>query len=490
MGDYLRVSRKSAVERVVTWALWVAVFLGSPVSRSEVVFLSNSARQDDEVIEAFISPNDFSARQVMWKSTGEQALFALEASLTATPPIAELHPERLSWPRIAGYPLRVEGGPLKLHILPRVSDDDLDQGIELRILLVPTGLRFEPLPSFNARIVGVDVVAASSARPLLRWTAPEAPPACRKPSKPGAPSCEVPGIGLEAVSLATSPDGSLVGLSFAGIRPRLEMYDIQTEPVLLWQALLPRASGGAIEVAFSADGRFAAVLTGRGAMHRFDARTGEAHLRISSKGRTARPVPPGYVVAVAGEAGEVTLWYLSDGTIAWRLPPRQLRGPVDRLAASSDGRGLVTLEYEAARSLVRLWDIPTRKLVAQLAVDPYAVADLAVADDGRTVIVSHGERGLLRADARGDKSFREIPGKIARQCRGRIRWVEGSSLMSCALSDGEAQVDLEGKLHQRRFTQIPSGQWLVSSSAEGRTLVAVGAGHLVIWRHVGSKENR
>jgi WD40 repeat protein len=464
--------------------------LCAPVSRSEVVVLADSARQDDAVIEAFISPNDFPARQVLWTGAGDQALFALDASLSATPPIAELHPERLSWPRIAGYPLRVEGGPLKLHVLPRVLDDDLDRGIELRILLVPTGLRFEPFPSFCARIGGVDIMDASSGRPLLRWTAPESPPACRKPSKPGEPSCEVPGIGMGAVSLATSPDGSLVGLSFSGLRPRLEMYDITAEPILLWQALLPRGSGGAIEVAFSADGRYAAVLTGRGALHRFDARSGEAHLRISSRGRTARPVPPGYVVAVAGEAGEVTLWYLSDGTIAWRLPPRQLRGPVDRLAASSDGRRLVTLEYESARSLVRLWDIPTRKLVAQLSVDPYAVADLAVADDGRTVIVSHGERGLLRADAQGDKSFREIPGRTARQCRGRIAWVDGSSLVSCSLPDGEAQVDLEGKLQKRRFTQIPSAQWLVSSSAEGRTLAGVGAGHLVIWRQMGSKEKK
>jgi hypothetical protein len=237
-----------------------------------------------------------------------------------------------------------------------------------------------------------------------------------------------------------------------------------------------------VEAAFSADGRWVVALTGAGKLHRFEATSGGRHLSIPSAGRTAIAVPPGRMVAVAGERGAVTLWYLADGTIAWRLPPRKLRGPIDRLAASGDGRRFATLEYDADHTVVRVWEVNRRAMLAQIEVDPYAVADIALNESGDRLFVSHEERGLLRAtvEDRGATPA-AIGGAEGARCRGRLQWLPGPGVLSCAVERGMVQVDEDGGLVRELGTGVAASEWIVAAAAGGERIAAVGAGHLLIW---------
>jgi hypothetical protein len=262
------------------------------------------------------------------------------------------------------------------------------------------------------------------------------------------------------------------------------MYALAGDLRLAWTALFPASAGGVVEVAFSTDGRWVVALTGDGRIHRLDAATGGLHLAIPSRGRAARSIPPGRAVAVAGEAGEVTVWNLADGTIGWRLPPRDLRGPVDRLAASGNGARFATLEYDAARTVVRVWEIARRRMVAQIEVDPYAVADLALDETGGRLFVSHERDGLLAVDlaASGDRAVpRRFGGDAGARCRSRLQWLASASVLSCAVKEGVIELSADGRLRAELAAGGEESDWIVGAALDGAHTAAVGGGRLLIW---------
>lgn len=188
-------------------------------------------------------------------------------------------------------------------------------------------------------------------------------------------------------------------------------------------------------------------------------------------------------MAVAGAEGEVTFWYLEDGTISWRLPPRQLRGPVDRLAASTDGKRFATLEYDVNNTLVRVWEIHNRRMLAEVKVDPYAVADIALDTQGRILYVSHEKKGLLQTDVSGRAPLKPVGGD-GWQCRGRLQWME-PGLLSCAVPAGALQIDRSGRKKSELLTGTEAPDWIVAMAESGKRTVAVGGGLLLIWWNNG-----
>lgn len=472
--------------------LAVAIFLfltASPAAlragpQGEIVpLLHDDGEVGERVLEALLAPQEFRGRRFAYTSGVEEAAYSLDSSLSAKKPFAELHPERLTWPLIAGLELIVEGGPFKLTPVNNdVDDNALDRGFMVRWILAPLGQRFDPLPSFAAEVVEVEVLAAKSGRRLFFWKALPPPQTCRLRVEPGRPACDLNGVSRETRAIALSPNGNLLALAIGGLRPRLEVYDVSREPQLVWQSLFRKDSGGAVEVAFSADSEWVVALTGRGRMHRFSALSGGRHMSIPSAGRTARAIPPGRIMAVAGEAGEVNLWYLADGTIAWRLPARQLRGPIDRLAASADGKRFATLEYDEDSTLVRVWEVRKRAMLAEMKVDPYAVADIALDGKGENLFVAHEKDGLLKARVKKQAVLQPVAGKSGLRCRGRLQWVAGLNYISCAVPGGEIQIDRSGKKRGELVTGIQASDWIVAASASGLRLAAVGGGHLFLWK--------
>ncbi len=436
----------------------------------------------EPALETFLAPGEFPGRKFEYVSQGREATYSIDSSLSASEPFAELHPERLPWPQIAGLDLIAESPPLKLKpVTEGIDDDVLDKGFSVRWILKALGQRFEPAPHFAAAVVEAEVIAERDGRRLFFWRAPPPPVVCKSRPSAGHPNCDLSGVSREAKAMALSPDGKLLALAVGGIRPRLEVYNVAAEPSLAWQSLFAVKSGGAVEVAFSTDREWVVALTGRGRMHRFDAETGGRHMSIPSSGRAARAIPPGRVMAVAGEAGEVNLWYLVDGTIAWRLPPRRLRGPIDRLAASGDGRRFATLEYDEKNTLVRVWEVKRRAMLAQVEVDPYAVADIALDHTGRTLFVTHEKRGLLSGVVDRKVRLEEVGGKNGARCRGRLMWIPKATLLSCSVPQGELQMDSKGRVARALVTGMDASDWIVAASAGGRRLAAIGDGHLLIW---------
>jgi hypothetical protein len=437
----------------------------------------------DQVVAAFLSPSELAGRTFSYVSAGEEAAFCLDSSLGANEPKATLHPGRVRWPRVAGLELVV--APEAVEVRPAAggaTDADLDRGFEVRWLIAPVGQRFAPCPRFEAEVVGADVFAAKDRRILLTWRAKPRPPVCATPADDRLPACDLPGMSREAKAAALSPDGTLLAVAVAGLWPRLEVYDVSAEPRLAWRALFPARTGGVIETSFSADGAWVVALTGKAQLHRFEARTGGGHLAFPSAGRTARALPPGRVMAVAGDEGEVTLWRLADGTVSWRLPARKLRGPVDRLAASGDGRRFATLEYDAERTVVRVWEVRNRSMLAQIDVDPYAVADIALDGDGRRLFVAHAQKGLLAAGV----DARTLPAPFGqdagRGCKGRLQWVGGARAVMCAVPGGTLLLDEQGRTMSERRSTVPASELVFAAAANGRAMAAVGAGHLLLWR--------
>ncbi|MCP4674850.1 MAG: WD40 repeat domain-containing protein [Deltaproteobacteria bacterium] len=472
-----------ALATFVGFGFLAAVFSARAEDDEEFIpLIQDDGLAAESALETFLAPGEFPGRKFEYTSQGQEAIYSIDSSLSASEPFAELHPERLPWPRIAGLKLIAESPPLKLKpVSDSVDDDVLDEGFFVRWILKALGQRFEPTPHFAAAVVEAEVIAEQDGRRLFFWQAPPSPVVCKSKTSAGHPNCDLSGVSREVKAMALSPDGKLLALAIGGIRPRLEVYNVAAEPRLAWQSLFAVASGGAVEVAFSADGEWVVAFTGRGRMHRFDAETGGRHMSIPSAGRAARAIPPGRVLAVAGEAGEVNLWYLADGTIAWRLPPRKLRGPIDRLAASGDGRRFATLEYDEEKTLVRVWEIKRRAMLAQVEVDPYAVADIALDHTGRTLFVTHEKKGLLSAVVDRKARLVEVGGENGARCRGRLRWIPKATLLSCSVPHGELQMDSKGRVERELVTQIDAGDWIVAASAGGRRLAAIGDGHLLIW---------
>ena len=318
--------------------------------------------------------------------------------------------------------------------------------------------------------------------PPLEWSEPPARKICGPPNGDG-PDCDLEGVGKEARAVAVSPGGERLAIALGGLKPRMELYELDGEPKLAWKAFFPGATGGVVEVSFSNDGRWVVALTGDGRMHRFDADTGGEHLAIPSSGRTARAIPPGRIVAVAGESGEVTLWYLGDGTVAWRLPPRRLRGPVDRLAPSGDGRRFATLEYDEEGTVVRIWETHRRAMLAQVQVDSRAVSDIALDAEGERLFVAHEREGLMSVPVgRRGAAPVTVDGPAAARCTGRLQWIPEERLLACASGGGVFKITPGGEMVERLSTGIEASDWLVAVAGTGARTAVVGEGHLLLWR--------
>jgi WD40 repeat protein len=327
------------------------------------------------------------------------------------------------------------------------------------------------------------MISTVDGRELLSWVQEATPAVCRQDPPAGEPACDLGGVTREGKGIALSPDGRLLVVAVGGVRPRVEVYDTTGTPRVLWQALFPASSGGASHVAFSSDGRWVVALAGAGELHRFDALTGGLHMSIPSAGRSAVAVPPGREIAVAGEMGELTVWRLSDGTIQWRLPPRKLRGPVDLIASSGDGKRVATLEYDQDTTVVRVWDLNSSTVARQVMVDAYAVVGIALDRKGDRLFVAHEDKGLMAADL----STREVVltplgGATGRLCKGYIGWVDSDLSLTCALEDGVQKIHQDGSRGEMLGAGSRSSSWLVAVSDGTGAVAALGGGRLVIWR--------
>ena len=434
----------------------------------------------ESFLEAMLSPEEFNERRFEVESTGDEAMFALDAVLAASKPTVQVHPERVRSIQIAGLKLAIEGRPLSLSPAPQLTDEVLDAGFRIRWTLKADGQRFSPEPHFVAHAVAAVLLPKEGNTLLAQRIETEKSAACRPNAPADLPRCRID-IGREVRAASLSPDGNRLSLAFGGLRPRIEVYDVEHTPKLMWQALFPKGSGGAVETAFSSDGEWVTALTGRGEIHRFDSARGGRHMSVPSSGRTALAVPPGRIMAVAGTNGEVTLWYLADGTIARKFPPRSSRGSVDRLAASGNGEVIATLEYADNKSVLRAWDISTRRLLRQIELPGREVSAVALNGPGDKVFISHETRGLLVASLGFKDPLTPVQGKLAPDCVGRIEWIPSRDALVCSQKKGLILLNESGELQDQWRVDEAASDWVAAAASGGSKLAAAGGGRLMIW---------
>ncbi|MBN2718637.1 MAG: WD40 repeat domain-containing protein, partial [Deltaproteobacteria bacterium] len=443
--------------------------------------LDEAGQPTESLIEALLYPGEHSGQQFVYTSEGEEAQFCLDASLSAKDPFAQVYPERIAWPAVGGVQIEVDS--LDLKLIPQrdnVTDATLDAGFAIRWYLTVKGQDFSNRPVFRLRAVAAEVFSTETAEVLFHWQKPAAPRICTNTPKDGFPHCDLTGISIESQSIAISPTGDLVAVATTGLKPGIDVYNISSTPVRIWQALFAETSGGALDVTFSADGNYIAALLGNGAIHRFDAISGGRHLMIPSSGLTATVVPPGDVVAVGGKAGELVLWRLSDGTIEWKIEPRNSRGDVDRVAVSGDGRTVATLEFTDTQTIVRVWPVKTHSRGYQFDLPGTGYEELALNKDGTILFLTHDDQGLVTLEARQNAHTKPL-GQDAVQCRSALFFDAGAPGPGCSIAGGILQLTADGKTRRLLKIHSDADRWYMAESPVGTT-VAVGAGHLLIWR--------
>ncbi len=443
--------------------------------------VTDSKVLSESVLEAFLSPAEFSDRRFVYETTGDEAVFCLDAILSASPPVLDLHPNRVEWPKIADMNLLIDSETVSLLPVSNLTDDILDRGFKIRWTIQAQGQRFEPNPHFSARVVDVQLISIVDRKRLAGRSFGENKLQCTDNIALSEPSCTSE-IGLETRALSMSPDGSMLSLAFGGLSPRLEVYDVRHRPKLLWSALFSKKTGGAVETAFSSDGRWVTALSGKGVLHRFDARSGERHKAVFSSGITAAVIPPGRIAAVGGQSGEVTLWYLADGTIARRIFSGNRGGSISSITASGNGKVIATLDYANEKSIVRVWSVKTRKLIRQLEVEGRTIVYIALDDPGKTLFSAHETRGLLSASLEDRSSLEPVAGTDTSKCTGRIEWIPSQKIIVCSTKKGLFRIKRDGSSLPFLTASTVSSEWIASVSSGGSKIAAAGGGYLIIWK--------
>jgi WD40 repeat protein len=174
------------------------------------------------------------------------------------------------------------------------------------------------------------------------------------------------------------------------IHPTTESRDglLSTQAHYLAARIPTRGPAG--DVAFSPDGRTITVADHAG-LEGFDAAS-HRRLRTTLEGHPVYGVahsPDGHVLAFAENDGSVTLWDDRDEGRDGRydrarvLPPGPRgRGPAYDVAFSADGGMLAGAGHDG---VVWLWDVPRRRIIAELNNDLGPVESVAFAPDGRTL---------------------------------------------------------------------------------------------------------
>lgn len=462
------------------FSISIVVGLFTPSAMGQKLLLDEKNQPTEILIEALLYPGEYKETRFVYVSEGDEAQYCLDSSLSAEKPFAQVYPERIVWPQIGGVDMRVES--LDLKLVPEddnVTDEELDKGYGIRWFLEAAGQDFSKEPVFRLRAVGAEIFSTQTAKVLMHWQKPPPQKSCTA-GENGFPSCDLQGISLESQAVAIHPLGEMAAIATTGIKPGMTLYNISNEPTKKWQILFPRESGGAQDVDFSSDGNFVVVLLGNGQIHRFDASNGGNHLSVPSKGLSAQTVPPGDVVAVGGAGGEVIFWRLTDGTIEWKINSRDFRGEIDKIAVSGNGKTIATLEYTDTKTIIRIWRMKQKSAVAQLNLQGTEFVDMILDATGKNILLTHLEHGLMMVKAAPN----EVPQKMgghASKCVGELFWPQQQMGPSCSISGGILQLTPSGDVRQRLQIHSDAARWMVAQSPSGTTL-AVGAGHLLIWR--------
>jgi WD40 repeat protein len=260
----------------------------------------------------------------------------------------------------------------------------------------------------------------------------------------------------------------------------------QEQTIRLWSIAPPHpmsesrevAGRSAKSVALSADGHLLAAGDDSGAVQVWDLRTGGNPIFLGRHDKQVWAVafsPDSARLVSADRSGEVYFWNMASGTQIGRLSAHE--GSIWSLAFTPDGQRLIT----AGDTAIRLWDVSTQALVANLPPPLGQVTRATVSPDGSTLAVSSSAGSVTLWNMETASYLKEISADD--NLVWSVAFSPDSRLLATASSDEVVALwDLASGARVATFTDQSGGATDAAFLADGVTLVAIDrSGGLHFW---------
>jgi WD40 repeat protein len=267
---------------------------------------------------------------------------------------------------------------------------------------------------------------------------------------------------IEPITLAVSPDGSLVGATSAfGF---VKIWDAATgREVAL---LLPRSQTAATDLVFSDDGTRLAVSLSDGRAWIYDTSTWEPSLVLEAHPDSTWTValdPTGRLLITGGADATAKIWDTTTGELLGTL--RGHTADVNSVDFSPNGRWVATASSDGS---ARIWDASTREVLIEVAAGG-PTDNVTFSPDGSRIATAHADGTAkiwnVSAQGSGELLTLSLPssvGSVAFGAPGRIatRGLDDGTVRVWDVSSGTEVLSLPGPRQGGRATFSPDGTLL------------------------------
>ena len=234
-----------------------------------------------------------------------------------------------------------------------------------------------------------------------------------------------PNMGSSRPHLTLSPDGSRLGI----IGDRFEIWDTKT----LQPIAVPTGHRYPVyTVAVSPDGQTLASGSYRNIIL-WDLKTGAMKTALTGHTKTILKVafsPDGRYLASGAMDKTAKIWQLETNSVVHTISDSY---DIRDLTFSLDGRQLAT-----ASATVKLWDVKTGSMVADLSVAGEGADKLAYSPDGKTLITASSDRSIKVWDLKSNRVIRTLLKQAGTP--SHLAYAPDGSLLAVVLSDQDIQL--------------------------------------------------